>query len=248
MNQMDGWLSDAWQSVTGGAVSAWKYVEGAASGTYEYAMNKITEVSRQIEELLGLQSQVDKALAKMPEGADKARLMALRAESRGIFSQYIAPAWEKIKLALSSDEVQGNMSGLQISANGDFGTYTKNPGQYEKEFDHYYSENMGFIPLVAGGAVAAALVAALAVAGYVANAIITERQIMNDPALTTKEKAALVAGQSLAGSVSNIMGSLKWALIIAGLGFIGYKAMPYVMPKKSNPCGRRHKRSKGKRS
>jgi hypothetical protein len=58
---------------------------------------RITEFTSKVNQLLNLQKRVDEGLKKMPEGPDKQRLMNLRQESRGIFTKYVLPAWERIR-------------------------------------------------------------------------------------------------------------------------------------------------------
>lgn len=89
--------------------------------------NSVTEARLKINELTSLQKRVDEGLRNMPEGPEKQRLLKIRDESRGVFSKYILPAWNRIK----------DMVG------GAFG-----------DIDH--DEAMGIIPLIPIAAVTAA--------------------------------------------------------------------------------------------
>jgi len=87
----------------------------------------VTEAGQKIAELTSVQKQVDIGLQNMPAGPDKDRLLKMREESRGIFSKYILPAWNKIK-----DMVGSGFAGI------------------------HEDEEMGVIPLIPIAAVAAA--------------------------------------------------------------------------------------------
>ena len=74
---------------------------------------KVAEASRKFSELTSLQNKVDKGLKNMPEGPDKERLLALRDENRGFFSNYVLPAWNKLK-SMVGDGFMGSSSGMGI--------------------------------------------------------------------------------------------------------------------------------------
>ncbi|MEO5348870.1 MAG: hypothetical protein H7836_04415 [Magnetococcus sp. YQC-3] len=164
---------------------------------------KIEELKKKIKELTDTQSKVDKALAKMPAGKDKDRLLAMKKESRGIFEEYIVPGWKKI---------QSLIGNVDAAFSGEFGD----------------SNTMGILPLLP----IAAVLAASTALGYVAKSIYTEQKILNDPALTAAQKAELLKQTSPAAtlsSVADVTSNLsKVAFIVGGL-FVAIKFGPVIM-------------------
>ena len=72
----------------------------------------LQEFEDKMDRLLKTQKEVDQAIATLPENSPaRARLEAKRRESRGVFSEYILPAWEKFKVWAYDEEVD-SMAGL----------------------------------------------------------------------------------------------------------------------------------------
>lgn len=76
---------------------------------------KINEFRTAIASLFETQKKVDEALETLPEGPDKERLLAQRAESRGIFSEYILPAWNQFQEWIGGE---GSYSGMGFAVTG----------------------------------------------------------------------------------------------------------------------------------
>ena len=73
---------------------------------WDKLVKNFDESKAKLNSLVILQSQVDAKIAAMPAGAAKTALMAQREESRGFFSKYVMPAWEKISSYFGSHEKQ----------------------------------------------------------------------------------------------------------------------------------------------
>lgn len=62
----------------------------------------VSDARKKFSELTDVQKKVDEGLKNMPEGPEKQRLLKIRNESRGVFSKYILPAYNKLKNMLGS--------------------------------------------------------------------------------------------------------------------------------------------------
>jgi len=140
---------------------------------------KFEEAKRATEKLQATQAQVDTMLERMralPEHRDLfLKLDAAKNDSRGFFSEYVQPAWQKIIDAY--DYVMGNPE----------------------------AQAMGFPPLmIAGVAGAAALIAlCIAYASTANEAWEREQAILNDPSIPADLKRQLLSGQGISGILSN---------------------------------------------
>lgn len=76
---------------------------------------KVDEFRTSMAKLFDTQNKVDEAIESMPEGPDKERLMSKRAESRGIFSQYVVPAWNQFQQWIGGE---GAYSGMGFVVTG----------------------------------------------------------------------------------------------------------------------------------
>lgn len=75
---------------------------------------KITEFQTAMNNLFKVQNQVDEAIESLPDGADKERLIAERDKSRGSFSQFVMPVWNKFKNWMGG----GDFAGMGFAVTG----------------------------------------------------------------------------------------------------------------------------------
>jgi hypothetical protein len=198
---------------------------------------KIEEFKTKMKELQNTQTKVDAALSKMSAGPAKDRLLKLKAESRGIFSDYIMPAWKKITDLIGNDAVAQTSTAKPTTAlnlSPTTQTFVNNllttpvvKASPLKGYDLGYHEDgsLGILPLLP----IAAVLAATAGVGYVAKAIYTEQKILNDPALTATQKTELLKSTGAASSLSSISEITGNASKILFLG-AGLYALIKVLP------------------
>lgn len=219
---MQGFFDDAVNFVTGTAQS----VATATSEAIDSAAAKVGEAKTKMQELIDNQAKVDAGIAKMQDGPDKTRLIALRDESRGVFSNYVLPAWKKMQAALSEDTATPKA--------GDSTWY--NPTTW---FGSMPPHGMGALPLIPIAAVAAATAMLL----YVGNLILKEQLILRDPAFTAAQKASVLNSNSIS-SIGDAVGNMKYVLLI-GAGLYALMMFKDFIPKpKSNPVRRKKKKAR----
>lgn len=73
---------------------------------YNDMLKSYEEAKKKLNELITVQKTVDAKIAKMPYGPARTKLMLQRDESRGFFSSYVMPAWEKISSYFGTKEKQ----------------------------------------------------------------------------------------------------------------------------------------------
>lgn len=173
---------------------------------------KIEEFKTKMKDLQTTQTKVDAALAKMKAGPEKDRLLKLKAQSRGIFSDYILPAWKKISDLIGNDAVGTTSTAKPTTAlnlspttqsfvNNLLTTPVAKASPLKGyELGYHNDGSLGILPLLP----IAAVLAATAGVGYVAKAIYTEQKILNDPALTASQKTELLKSTGAASSLSSI--------------------------------------------
>lgn len=204
---------------------------------------KIEEFKKKMLELGTTQKKVDSALAKMKEGPDKDRLLKLRKESRGIFSDYIQPAWEKIVSLVGNDAVgitsdakpTVKAAPLPAKTQEFVNTLLTTPVAKASPLKGYdigvgSDGTLGILPLLP----IAAVLAATAGVGYVAKAVYTEQKILNDPSLTAAQKGELLKSSSPAASLTalgDVTGNISKAVMAGALVFALIKFLPMMQKK-----------------
>lgn len=88
------------------------YTMGNFGNTSE--QSKIEQFKAKMAELTSVQKKVDAGLARMPSGPAKDKLLKLRSESRGFFSNYILPAWNKVKDVASGAFGEEDMGAIPL--------------------------------------------------------------------------------------------------------------------------------------
>lgn len=182
----------------------------------------IAQAKQKMQELIDSQAKVDAGIAKMPEGPDKERLKKLRDENRGFFSSTILPAWKKLQSILSEDPAPPK------------------PGEkvWYNPTTWFAGDNnqLGLLPLIP----IAAVVAATALLGYVANSIVVEQRILSDSSFTSAQKASILTAGPASG-IANTLGQAKWIVLLGlvGAGVYFFKDELKGLAKRSNPRRRR---------
>lgn len=88
-------VSDVSEAVAYGLTSSYDWISNKSSELTAESKATLVEFQKEMENLFKLQSEVDKALATMPEDSpDRKRLEAKKNQARGIFEEYLLPAWK----------------------------------------------------------------------------------------------------------------------------------------------------------
>jgi hypothetical protein len=162
--------------------------------------SKVDEAIEKFNELIALQKKVDDALAAMPEGADKARLLKERDSNRGFFQKTIIPAWNRVRELIGYPTASANTL---------------------KGFE---SLEMGVVPAVAWYAGSAlAISAAVGLLAYLGQSIYAENKILNDPSLTASQKLQALQSRGLANIFSSLSNSLTMLAVVGGGAFLAYQ-------------------------
>lgn len=108
------------QSMDGILEDSYNWVSDKATSLFDEGQAKIDEFTRKMEELFSTQSEVDKAIASLPDGSLRNRLIKQKNESRSWFQEYIKPAWDKLQAYLheqdASDEQFGVVGMITVGA------------------------------------------------------------------------------------------------------------------------------------
>lgn len=201
-------FSGIWDDITDSVSSLFDkvpnfYDEGVAlfNKGIEYTKDKILEAKDLMAALLSKQSEVDKAIAAIPDTEEgrreKLELSKKRDESRGTFEEYVIPAWTSFTnaLGISSD-----------------------PKKAKEDF------TFGVVPIAALAISASAATAAIAVIYWSKRSYDFE-----DELLKNAELAKIKYSQTSAtGNLANLTGNLKWPLILGGIGLLGLIGIKYV--------------------
>lgn len=188
----------------------------------------IAEAKTKMQELINAQAKVDKGIEAMPEGPEKARLKKLRDDNRGVFSEYVLPAWKKLQNLLSED--------TSVPSAG--GSTWYNPTTWFSGYDE--PDTLGLIPLIP----VAAVLAATALVGYVGNSIVVENRILSDPHFSAAQKTSLLQNSALS-NLSSVFGQAKWVLLLGVAGGAAYlfkDQIKMVASRKPNPRRRKARR------
>ena len=201
-------FSGIWDDITDSVSSIFDkvpnfYDEGVAlfNKGIEYTKDKILEAKDLMSALLSKQSEVDKAIAAIPDTEEgrreKLELSKKRDESRGTFEEYVIPAWTSFTnaLGISSD-----------------------PKKAKEDY------TFGVAPIVIGAITGGVAITAVTVIYWA-----KRNYDFEDELLKNAELAKIKYSQtSTTGNIANLTGNLKWPLIIGGLGVLGLIGIKYV--------------------
>ena len=207
-----------WDTITGATSSAYDATAEVASNIYDAGANamsaaadeftlKLEEFKKNMAELIATQKEVDQRIETLGPGPDRDRLVAKRDANRGYFTEYILPAYEKIAGYLDWPTDPTQMSGYEQTS------YIK-------------AGAMGFVPIAIGVAYAtqiAVVALIVAVSVYLVNCVVTEREILNDPALSAKEKYGMISKLGIFSNIGGALGQAKWVVLgVAGIAVLYY--------------------------
>jgi hypothetical protein len=199
-------------------------ISSYGSSAIESARKSLAEFVEYMDKLTKIQKAVDEGVSKISDPAKKKQMQIKVAESRGVFTKFVLPAWNKIVPYLP-DSIK-----------------SVNPK----------SSTMGLLPLAIPAAIAGiptatiltigGVLSATGAIGYAIAQYNSEMKFLSDPSVpaSVKEKYLGTTGSTL----SNISSITRNVMILAGLGVAGYLAMMFmktkqvasaVIPIKSNP-------------
>lgn len=128
LNGLTDWWNTGKNYINESIESAGQWVGSTVFDAYDWTKTKsqdltdstteqLVEFQESVEKLFNLQNEVDKALANLPENSEVyQRLNEKRQEARGLFTEYIKPAWQKF-IEWAGYENQANYnSSLQLGA------------------------------------------------------------------------------------------------------------------------------------
>lgn len=163
---------------------------------YDAAYNTVKDAQMAMKEALLIQKEVDAELEMMKPGPERDELLRKREEAKGFFEEYVFPAWQK------------------------FSSFVGLDSDTDSAFDNMQLSGMGAVPIVAIGAVVAAV--ALSTVAY--QYIDLMKEIKNDPNLSSGERADFFKFMSPGGlfsEVSEAAKQMKWPLMIGGIAVLG---------------------------
>jgi len=89
-----GVASDTWSMQSSMITGAYDWVSEKAGEISDDAMLTLKDFQKKMSALFKTQREVDEAIASLPENSPlRAKLEAKRQESRGVFEEFILPAW-----------------------------------------------------------------------------------------------------------------------------------------------------------
>ena len=109
--------------------SAYEKTKSAVVGAYDSSVNwtkeqftsmnnKYEEAKKKYAELISLQKQVDAKISSLPLGPERTRLEKERDESRGFFTKYVIPAWQKLSSYFGSDSERKTLGAVPLVVAG----------------------------------------------------------------------------------------------------------------------------------
>jgi len=123
LNGITDWFESAVDTVSSGITEAADWVSESASESYDWAAEKAAELTAEskatlkdfqdkMNKLFATQDKVDQAIESLPSNSPlRQKLEAKRQESRGMFEEYVLPAWKKFSewAGFESDSDYGGM-------------------------------------------------------------------------------------------------------------------------------------------
>lgn len=161
--------------------------------------SKVQEAINKFAELTDVQKKVDAAIASLPPGPDKDRLIKERDASRGFFQSTIIPAWNKLREMIGYPTASANT------------------------LKGYEDDHFGIIPALAWYAGSAlAVSAAVALIAYMGQSIYAEYKILNDPALSGAQRVQALQSRGIANIFSSLTSSITMLGVVGSGIFLAY--------------------------
>jgi hypothetical protein len=192
------------------------------SSTIESARKSLAEFVEYMGKLTSIQKAVDEGVAKISDPVKRKQMQTKVAESRGIFTKFVLPAWNKI-LPYLPDAIKSVKP---------------------------KSSTMGVLPLAIPAVIAGiptatiltvgGILTATGAVGYAIAQYNSEMKFLSDPSIpaSVKEKYLGTTGSTLS-NISNISRNI---IILAGIGIAGYLGLMFMkakgiasIPVKPNP-------------
>lgn len=170
----------------------------SGGGSPEKDKSTIQQAIEKFYELIDVQAKVDEAIASLPSGSDKDRLIAEKNKNRGFFQNVVIPTWNRLRDLIGYKPASANT------------------------LKGYEDDTMGVPPVAIWAASALASSVAVALLGYIGNSIYVENKILNDPALTGAQKLKALESRGLANIFSNLTSTLTMLGVVGGGVFLAY--------------------------